>query len=127
MNRLLLALALLVLAAGHARAEAAASDDGPAKLRVTLGAKLFLGLRLDIAPGLMVAKSRPVGATGLFKLYALHDFVIVMSEVDSGLDGSLRWSAGVHLGPELQPVAVAKRVLRESKRPMRLLGRLLQR
>lgn len=113
-------LALLVFGAVAALAARPAAAEDPTLIPVRYGVerRLPLGLRIEIAPGVVVAKGGPggtavVGYTGYVKLKAYADLVIVKSEVDAYDDGSgapVRWDIGVHLGGELQPGKLAGHV-----------------
>ena len=113
-------LALLVFAATALAAHAAVAEDPTLiPLRYGVERRMPLGLRIEIAPGVVVAKggrdgTTVVGYTGYIKLKAYADLVIVKSEVDAYDDGSgapTRWDIGVHLGGELQPGKLAGHVL----------------
>lgn len=106
------AIALVVLVAALTAAGPAAADEPTLiPLRYGVERRMPLGLRLEVAPGLVVAKGGPggttvIGYTGYVKLKGYADLVIVKSEVDAYDDGTgapTRWGIGVHLGGELQP------------------------
>ncbi len=111
----LLILIVLLAAARTAHADPVA----PMPLRYTFERNLPLGFELDLAPGVMLAAGRPIGATGLVRLRAMRDLVILGSNVDAYDDAGvakLRWSVDLHLGGELQPKLLAGHVWRGARK-----------
>ncbi len=110
MTRALLVLAIVVGASHTASAE----PPGPIPLQYELGHTFPLGLRVSIAPGVLVRReARTVGFTGYVKVEALRGLVVVKTEVSSiPIDGrSDRWWVDVHLGPQIKPAKLARRFL----------------
>src|SRR5262245_23095615 len=112
MNRVLLALAVLLVTTGAARAE---PEAPPTPLQYELGHNFPLGLRVSIAPGLLVRRETKsvAGITGYVKVEAIRGLVVVKTELSSIPldDRGGRWWVDIHLGPQLKPTKIARSFL----------------
>jgi hypothetical protein len=123
MNRVLLVLALLLGSSGAALAE---QREAPIPLQYELGHTFPLGLRVSIAPGVLVRReAKTVGFTGYVKLEALRGLVVVKTEVSSiPLDGrSDRWWVDVDVATMTGAFRTAMATPREQLEQMGDRGR----
>lgn len=119
--RSLICLGVLLATVGHAAAEprrptaeVPAAAPAPLALQYELRRDLSLGIRLSIAPGVLLRRGRrPIGVTTYVKLEAIHGLVVVKTDVTSApCDRSIpTWAVAVHLGGELKPGELAMQLL----------------
>lgn len=128
--RCLAALALVAATPGPAAADQPPEEPGTRliPLRGEIIRSLPLGMRIEVAPGFVVASgeegSSPVGFNGRATVRGWRDLVMIRSEVQSVHledEWKTEWSIRMNLGGEVE--LASKRIARELLGGVRAVGR----